>query len=194
MKLFNNLKTWLRTSLLAGSLLISARSEETSELKLSISDCSPSITNSSMARVYALFDKTNLLDFEWNEITRNRGTASNLVFNVNNTNPIGFYKAKSVYDPISPVSMNVSYTCQPTGGNPPSNLDFDVNNFDTTNLEAIVSFTETMNPYNASYTVNMPFTQVLVPGENRIRTQLNWITHNYGSTVYGQVDIKLKDK
>jgi hypothetical protein len=58
-----------------------------------------------------LLEKVNLNDNDWNEIDNQRGTESNLVFNIDNSKQQGFYRVRSDYEPIEPEIIARVYGC-----------------------------------------------------------------------------------
>lgn len=137
---------------------------------------------------YTLLESTNLTENSWSPIETQRGTESNLVFTVNRDLPTKFFKTDSSYQPFEPNKIIHIFRRQATGLGTQS-FNHKVVNYDSTNVNSIVSWTETFNPTYASYSTNMPFEQTLTPGTNNVTTTFYSIGLGTGQSLEGYISI-----
>ncbi len=136
---------------------------------------------------YSLLESSNLVD--WSETQKVRGTESNLVFNINRDAPTKFFKTVST-EVLSPTERDVYYTSGDGHRERFISYDFQVVNSDNQNINANISWEETVNVYRFDYTNNLPFTQTLTPGTNNIHTAFHWISPYSGAVVEGKIKVE----
>lgn len=132
---------------------------------------------------YTLFHSTNLND--WVDLGTTRGNGTNLTFDAAE----GFYKAAKNYEPVEPLSANLSYSqtsnCQ----------SFVTTNFSSTPYDVRVNYTEISNPGNLSYTTTSEFVETVFPGENVIGNCLYFEGSSLRKTsaleVYGRLEMTI---
>jgi hypothetical protein len=147
------------------------------------------VKNTLAERVYTISQSTNL--DSWEEIASQRGNGSVITYDFPFDRPQAFFKAKGVYDPVQPLSQDISYPHMPHQDYP-TIMPVMITNYKTNNIDVRLSFVETANPYNLSYSNSMPFVVTLVPGDNMINTYCYWTSRvGTGGTLYGIVNAEI---
>jgi hypothetical protein len=162
------------------------------------SDSNIQVGPTQRANQYTLLESTNLTENSWSPVETKRGTESNLVFTINRDAPTKFFKTDSSHEPVEPTSHEVTYTHYPHQQNPTSR-PIGVYNFATNNVNVMVDYIGNPeyqpdgNPYNFTYTTNMPFEQSLTPGENSINTVVNWSGSGTGGSLFLIVNLEVTE-
>lgn len=181
-KMKRKFKTLIGMILLAGNL-----SAETNSLSF-IDPNNIKIDSTKQIRTYSLQSKNNLLDPDWIEETNQRGTESNLVFNIDTTEPTKFYRTVSSYEPISPARTALGFSSGQQAGIRHYSYTIEAINYAQTNIDVTVDWENSIS-VGVVYR-NTPFNQTLTPGTNDV-TYLTDLDSSSG-TVFtsGYVTIK----
>jgi len=188
--MYKNLKTWLIRACV-GSVMFASdlKADNTNPPTLSMNNSTNvSINQTTQARLYSLQAKTNLLNDAWNEVANSRGTESNLVFNINNSEPTKFFKVVGTYEPIYPTILSTDYSHYPHQA-VPTYKPLTIINYETNALDVNISFTNIFNPYMFIYTTNIdpPLARTLTPGTNIVDTYVFWTPSGTGGGLFGDI-------
>ena len=175
-------------NLLYGVLLSSALNCQGQTLTFSTNLTSIIANSTRKTDVYCLHESTNLID--WGEVSFQRGTDTNLVFDVNKNASQKFFRTISTYEPVTPTNFPHLFYRRDVGLGTVS-FDEQVCNY-SSNIDIKINWVETYNPTMASYSVNMPFSQTLTNGVNYIHTTFSDINLGTGQRLEGNVHLEVQ--